>query len=99
MPGHDDIVLPQRGCRKAHREGRNKEMTNLKKLRMVTGRAVSTGSPNKPRIERTHISMLENGHLKLKPEHKAAIEQALLGAMRENVAQFSRLTGTEIQSL
>jgi hypothetical protein len=71
-------------------------MKHLKKLRMMVGRgqfwlADQTG------IERSRISLLENRRIKATEEEEAALEKALLAAMRENLAQFSRLSGTEVQ--
>jgi DNA-binding XRE family transcriptional regulator len=73
-------------------------MKNLKKLRATVGRgqywlADQTG------IERSRLSLIENGRVNANEQEKAAIEKALLVAIRENIAQFSRLSGTAIQSL
>jgi DNA-binding XRE family transcriptional regulator len=70
-------------------------MKNLKKLRTMVGRgqywlAEETG------IERSRLSLIENGRVSVNEREKAAIEKALLVAMRENVAQFTRLSGTAI---
>lgn len=72
-------------------------MKHLKKLREMTGRgqywlAQETG------IERSRISLLENGRIAPTEEEKAALEKALLAAMRDNLAQFSRLSGTEVRA-
>jgi DNA-binding XRE family transcriptional regulator len=77
---------------------REEQVKNLKKLRVMTGRgqfwlAEETG------IERTRISLLENGRVQASEKEKASIEKALLAAMRENIAQFSRLSGTAIANL
>jgi len=73
-------------------------MKNLKRLRTMIGRgqfwlAYETG------IERSRLSLLENGRVQATDEEKAAIGKALLAAMRENVAEFVRLTKSEIESL
>jgi DNA-binding XRE family transcriptional regulator len=70
-------------------------MKNLKKLRATVGRgqywlADQTG------IERSRLSLIENGRVNASEQEKAVIEKALLAGMRENVAQFSRLSGTAI---
>jgi predicted transcriptional regulator len=73
-------------------------MKNLKKLRTAVGRgqhwlAKQTG------IERSRLSLIENLHVDATGPEKAAIEKALLEALRENVAAFSRLCGVTIQGL
>ena len=73
-------------------------MKRLKQLRMTVGRgqywlADQTG------IERSRLSLIENGRVNANEQEKAAIERALLVAMRENIAQFNRLSGAAIQSL
>jgi hypothetical protein len=73
-------------------------MKNLKRLRTMAGRgqywlAEQTG------IERSRLSLIENLRVNASRHEKAAIEKALLGAMRENVKQFSRLSGIEVQSV
>jgi hypothetical protein len=71
---------------------------NLKKLRTMAGRgqywlAEQTG------IERSRLSLIESLRVTATQQEKAAIEKALLGAMRENVRQFSRLSGIAVQSV
>lgn len=70
-------------------------MKHLKKLRTMVGRGQYWLS-KETGIERSRISLLENGRITATEEETAAIEKALLAAMRENVAQFSRLSGTEV---
>lgn len=72
-------------------------MRYLRKLRLMTGRpqhwfAKQTG------IERSKLSLMENRRLKPTKEESAALEKALVAAMRENVAEFSRLSGTTFTS-
>jgi DNA-binding XRE family transcriptional regulator len=79
-------------------DGLDGTMKNMKKLRAMTGRgqcwlAGQTG------IERSRLSLIENGRVDATEHEKAAIEKALTAAMRENIAQFSRLSGVAIQSL
>jgi hypothetical protein len=73
-------------------------MKNLKRLRRMAGRgqywlAEQTG------IERSRLSLVENLRVNATQQEKAAIEKALLCAMRENVKQFSRLSGIAVQSV
>jgi DNA-binding XRE family transcriptional regulator len=73
-------------------------MKRLKQLRITVGRgqywlADQTG------IERSRLSLIENGRVNANEQEKAAIEKALLIAMRENIAQFNRLSGAAIESL
>jgi DNA-binding XRE family transcriptional regulator len=72
-------------------------MKHLKKLRMMVGRGQFWLS-EQTGIERTKISLIENGRIAASEKEKAALEKALLAAMRENVAQFTRLSGTAIQA-
>ncbi len=72
-------------------------MKHLKELRELTGRgqywlAQETG------IERSKISLLENRRIAPTEEEKAALEKALLTAMRENLARYGRLTGSAIHA-
>jgi predicted transcriptional regulator len=72
-------------------------LKHLKKLRTMIGRgqfwlADATG------IERSRISLLENCHVQVTPEEKRAIEKALATAMRENLAEFNKLSGTEVRA-
>jgi hypothetical protein len=72
-------------------------MRYLRKLRMMTGRpqhwfAKQTG------IERSKLSLMENRRLRPTREEETALEKALVAAMRENVAEFSRLSGTRFTS-
>jgi DNA-binding XRE family transcriptional regulator len=71
-------------------------MKHLKKLRTMAGRCQFWLS-KETGIERSKISLLENGRIMASEQEKAAIEKALLAAMRENLAQFSRLSGNAIQ--
>lgn len=64
-------------------------MKHLKELRTMVGRnqfwlSKETG------IERSRISLMENGHIQPTAEETAAIKKALEAAMHDNVAQFSR---------
>ena len=72
-------------------------MEHLKKLRTMVGRGQFWLS-DQTGIERSRISLLENGRIKASEEEKAALEKALRAAMRENLAQFSRLSGSAIQA-
>jgi hypothetical protein len=72
-------------------------MKNLKKLRTMVGRgqywlAAVTG------IERSRISLLENCHVRPTVDERAAIDQALITAMRENLVQFRQLSGIEVRA-
>jgi hypothetical protein len=49
-------------------------------------------------IERSKLSLMENRRLKPTREEESALEKALVAAMRENVAEFSRLSGTTFKS-
>ena len=77
--------------------GKEELMKNLKKLRTTVGRGQYWLS-EETGIERSRISLLENGRLQPTEQETAAIEKALLGAMRENIAQFSRLSGIEVRA-
>jgi predicted transcriptional regulator len=72
-------------------------MKHLKKLRTMVGRGQYWLS-ERTGIERSRISLLENGRVEVTAKEAAAIEKALLAAMRENVAQFSRLSGTSVHA-
>jgi hypothetical protein len=72
-------------------------MKTLKRLRMLSGRGQYWLS-KETGIERSRISLLENCRIEASAEETAAIEKALLAAMRENVAQFRRLSGTEVRA-
>lgn len=72
-------------------------MKNLKKLRVMTGHGQYWLS-KQTGIERSRISLLENLCVKASEEEIAAIEKALVAAMRENLAQFSRLSGAEVRA-
>jgi predicted transcriptional regulator len=72
-------------------------LKHLKKLRTMVGRgqfwlADATG------IERSRISLLENCHVQPTADEKAAIDKALIAAMRENLAEFRKLSGTEVRA-
>ncbi len=70
-------------------------MKHLKKLRTMVGRGQYWLS-EQTGIERSRISLLENGRVEVTAKEAAAIKKALESAMRENVAQFSRLSGTAV---
>jgi predicted transcriptional regulator len=73
-------------------------MKHLAKLRSMAGKsqwwlAAETG------IDRSFISLIEHGHVIATAEQEAAISKALLAAMRQNVAEFSRLAKVGIERL
>lgn len=39
-------------------------------------------------IERTRLSLAENGHVELRPEEKAAVERALLRAIEQRASEL-----------
>jgi predicted transcriptional regulator len=72
-------------------------LKHLKRLRTMVGRgqywlAAVTG------IERSRISLLENCHVQPTADEKAAIDKALIAAMRENLTQFRQLSGSEVRA-
>lgn len=74
------------------------EVRNLKRLRSMCGRgqfwlAAIT------RIERSRISLLENGRVEPTAAEKELIGRALARAMRENMAEFTRLSGMAVDEL
>jgi predicted transcriptional regulator len=72
-------------------------MKHLKKLRSMVGRGQYWLS-EETGIERSRISLLENGRVRANEEEIAAIRKALESAMRENVAQFTKLSGAEVRA-
>jgi len=64
-------------------------MKRLKQLRTLVGRGQFWLS-KETGIERSRISLLENGRVQATAGETAAIKKALQTAMRGNVAEFSR---------
>jgi hypothetical protein len=75
----------------------NAKVKNLKKLRVMTGRGQYWLS-KQTGIERSRLSLIENLRIEASESEIAAIEKALVAAMRENLAQFRKLSGTEVNA-
>jgi transcriptional regulator with XRE-family HTH domain len=69
------------------------EMKGLRKFRTMLGLS-QYELGKKAGIERSRISLLENGQIVASEKEKAALERALLAARRKNEAQFARLGGS-----
>ena len=72
------------------------EVRNLKRLRLMCGKNQFWLSAM-TRIERSRISLLENGHVQPTAEEKELIGRALVRAMGENMREFTRLSGMAVE--